>query len=528
MKIKRMLAAFMVLMLVILTVAAAGCAGKSEKAVTGKQSENKEKVLVYGAEFEYDKVNPVLATTNVDNLIFTGLTKFNEKNEVIPDLAESWSISSDGLTYTFKLRKDVKWHDGQPFNAGDVKFTLDTILDPRTNTPVKSEFEQVKEVKVIDDYTVELKLAKPFPPLLDKLSIGIVPKHLLEGKDINSADFNNNPVGTGPFKFKEWQRGKAFTVVANDSFYNGRPKLDKVIFKFLPDPNVRALQLETGEIDLAYLEPDQLERMQKVDRIKVYQVPTADYRVMMYNMKSPLWQDVRVRKAVNYAIDRQAVLDGILKGKGQVAYGPLQLSWANNPNVTKYDYDLNKAKALLAEAGWKPGPDGILVKNGKKFEFKITCPVTDPVRVSIANALVTELKKIGIAATPEPLDWSVIKIPECEAFILGWGSPFDPDDHTYKLFHSSQIANGGNNHMSYRNPKVDKLLEEARTTVDKNKRKELYGQFQQELANDPPYNFIVYLDALYGVNKNITGIKTRTLGHHGAGFLWNIEEWDKQ
>ncbi|PKM48105.1 MAG: peptide ABC transporter substrate-binding protein [Firmicutes bacterium HGW-Firmicutes-8] len=518
----------MAIMLSMLLFLSAGCSGKSEKVSSEKTAANKEKVVVYGAEFEYDKVNPVLATTNVDNLIFTGLTTFNEKNEVVPDLAESWTASSDGLTYTFKLRKDVKWHDGQNFTANDVKFTLDTILDPKTNTPVKSEFEQVKEVKVNDDYTVEIKLAKQFPPLLDKLSIGVIPKHLLEGKDINSGDFNNSPVGTGPFKFKEWQRGKAFTMVANDSFYNGRPKLDKLIFKFLPDPNVRALQLETGEIDLAYLEPDQMERAEKVESIKVYQVPTADYRVMMYNMKSPLWQDIRVRKAVNYAIDRQAVLDGILKGKGQVAYGPLQLNWANNPNITKYDYNLDKAKSLLAEAGWKPGPDGILVKDGKKFEFKLTCPVTDPVRVSIANTLFTELKKIGIAAIPEPLDWSVIKIPECEAFILGWGSPFDPDDHTYKLFHSSQIANGGNNHMSYRNPKVDALLEEARTTADKNKRKELYGQFQQELADNPPYNFIVYLDALYGVNKNITGIKPRTLGHHGAGFLWNIEEWDRQ
>lgn len=503
---------------------AAGC-GQTDRS---QQASKKDKVLVYGAEFEYDLVNPVLATTNVDNLIFSGLTKFDENNEAVPDLAKSWDVSSDGLVYTFNLRNDVKWHDGQPFKAEDVKFTLDKILDPKTNTPLQEEFEQIKSVEVIDPYKIRITLKKPFPPLLEKLSMGVIPKHLLDGKDINTADFNSSPVGTGPFKFKEWKKGSSFTVVANDTYYGGRPKLDKVIFKFLPDPNVRLVQLETGEIDLAYLEPDQLKRAEKVSSIRIYQVPTADYRVMMYNFREPLWQDVRVRKALNYAVDRQAIVNGILHGKGKAAYGPLQMSWANNPNVEKYEYNLEKASVLLAEAGWKPGSDGILVKNGKKFQFKLTCPITDPVRVALANALSTEFKKLGIEATPEPLDWSVIKIENTQAFILGWGSPFDPDDHTYKLFTSKVIGKGFNNLGAYRNSEVDRLLELARTTPDREQRKKYYAEFQKVLAEDPPYNFICYLDALYGVNKKVTGIKTKVLGHHGAGFLWNIAEWDKK
>ncbi|SMB89661.1 peptide/nickel transport system substrate-binding protein [Desulfonispora thiosulfatigenes DSM 11270] len=486
------------------------------------------KKLVYGAEFEYEKINPILEETTVDEMIFSGLTKFDENNKVVPDLAKKWDISLDGLEYTFTLRDDVKWHDGEKFMAGDVKFTIDKVIDPNTNTAKQEEFEQVNSVEVIDEHKVKVILKKPFPPLLEKLSIGVVPKHLLEGKDINNADFNSNPIGTGPFRFKVWNQGSDLTVVANEDFYNGRAKLDTVIFKFLPDANVRLVQLETGEIDLAYLEPDQLERIKTMENIKLYEMPTADYRCMMYNMKEPLWQDVKVRKALNYAVDRQAIIDGIVLGKGTRAYGPLQVSWANNPDVEKYEYNLDKAQTLLKEAGWKPGSDGILEKDGKKFSFKLTCPITDPVRVALANSLATDFKKIGVEAIPDPLDWSVIKIDETESFLLGWGSPFDPDDHTYRLFTSGVIGKGLNNLGSYKNSEIDRLLELARTTSDTEKRKEYYGEFQKVLAEDPPYNFICYLDALYGVNKNVEGIKPRTLGHHGAGFLWNIEEWDIQ
>lgn len=516
-----------VLLAVALAISAmvffSGCSNSAQ--TTG----SKEKVLVYGAEFEYDKINPVLGTNNVDNLIFTGLTNFDQNNQVVPDLATKWEISNDQLTYTFHLRQNVKWHDGQPFTADDVVFTLGKILDPKTNSEIAQDYEQIKDVAKIDDYTVKVTLKKPFPPLLEKMAVGTVPKHLLDGKEISNDGFNANPVGTGPFKFQEWKKGVSFTAVANDAYYGGCPKLDKVIFKFLPDPNVRLVQLQTGEVDLAFVEPEQVARVQQMSNVKLYQLPSADYRCMMYNFHDPLWQDVRVRQALNYAVDRQAIVDGVLLGKGKVAYGPLQKSWANNPDVEKYDYNPDKAKALLAEAGWKPGSDGILVKNGKKFSFKLTCPITDPPRVAIASALATDFKKIGIDVTPEPLDWSVIDIAKTQAFVLGWGSPFDPDDHTFKLFTSGAIGLGSTdgNLGAYRNSDIDRLLELARTTSDQNQRKQYYADFQRVLAGDPPYNFIAYVDAMYGVNSQVTGFKTRVLGHHGAGFLWNIKEWDK-
>lgn len=515
----------LILVFVVLVVIAAGCGSQGGKEAS--KTSVSGKTLIYGAESEFEKINPVLDDSPVDTMIFSGLTKFDENNRPVPDLATSWDISSDNLTYTFHLRKDVKWHDGQPFTANDVKFTIDSILNPKNNSLIKEQFEEIKSVDVIDNYTVKISLKKPFPPILDNLTRGIVPIHILSGKDLNSVDFNSGPIGTGPFKFAEWKKGESFTLQANTGYYGGKPKLDKIVIKFIPDMNVRAIQLETGEIDVALLEPQQLARVEKSEKNKVYLIPTADYRAMMYNFRKPLWQDVKVRQAINYAVNRDNILQGVLLGHGKVAYGPLQLNWANNENVEKYGYNPEKAKALLAEAGWKPGPDGILTKNGQKFSFRLTTFNNDPIRVAIVNALSTELKKIGVEAIPDPRARGTFKWPEVDAFLLGWGSPFDPDDHTYKLFHSSQIENGWNL-GAYRDAEIDRLLEEARTTLDENKRKELYGKFQKRLAENPPYNFLVYLDAVWVVNKNVTGIKPKTLGHHGAGFLWNIEEWDKQ
>ena len=490
----------------------------------------RQRTLVFGAESEFEKINPVLNEsheTPVDPMIFTGLTRFDENNQPVADLATEWSVSPDGKTYTFKLRKDVKWHDGKPFTAEDAKFTIDSILDPKTNSLVKSQFDEVNRVEVVDSYAVRIILKNPYPPILDSLTTGMVPKHLLSGKDLNTSEFNSHPVGTGPFKYNEWRKGEYFVMKANTDYYRGKPKLDTVIFKFVPDMNVRAVQLETAELDVALLEPQYLPRLEKSQKVKAYIVPTADYRVMMYNFRNPLWQDVRVRKALNYAVKRDQILQGLLMGHGKIAYGPLQYSWANEENVERFTYNPEKARTMLAEAGWKAGSDGILAKDGQRFSFRLTTFANDPLRVAIANALSTDFKEIGVEAIPDPKPRGTFKWPEVDAFVLGWGSPFDPDDHTYKLFHSSQIKDGWNL-GAYQDPMVDQLLDQARTTSDLGERKKYYSLFQKRLADNPPYDFLVYLDAVWVVNKDVTGIRTRALGHHGAGFLWNIEEWSKQ
>lgn len=502
-----------------------GC-GKSE-ATSTKQASKNGKTLVYGAEFEDEKLNPILLSSHAltNDLIFRGLMRFDENNIPKPEIAESYTISDDKLTYDFKMKKGIKFHDGTEVKAEDVVFTLKSVLDEKVNSEIRQEFNEIKDVQAVNDYEVKVIVKKPFPPLLDKLTLGIVPKHALDGKDINNAEFNQKPIGAGPFKFEKLEKGNNLTLTKFEDYYGKTGNIEKIVIKFIADYNVRAMQLQTGEIDLAYLEPSQVSKIEKLDNIKVYKVDTADYRCLMYNMRKDIWKDANVRKAFNYALDRKGMVDGILLGYGSEAYSPLQINKFNNADVEKYTYSLDKSNSLLDAAGWKKGEDGIRVKDGKKLAFTITAPKTDEVRVKIAEYFASQFKKIGAEVKVDALDWSVIKIDQCEAFVLGWGSPFDADDHTFKLFHSSEIK-GGDNYGEYSNPKVDEALQKARTTSDENERKKYYAEFQKELSEDPAFNFGVYLKALYGVNKRVSGIKEKVLGHHGAGFLWNVEDWN--
>lgn len=503
----------------------AGCG--QETGSSSKSSQLKQ--LIYGTSSEIEKVNPVLdESQEIDALLFRGLTKPDSENQVVPDLAESWKISADQLTYTFTLRQDAVWEDDEPVTAKDVKFTFDQIQNPQTNTPIAGEFNEIKSVEATGDYEIKISLHRPFPPLLDKLKIGIVPEHLLHGEDLNTTDFNQHPIGNGPFKLKKWESDHTITLERNVKYYGPAPKLDEVVFKAVPDANTRILQLKTGEIDLAAVEPNQLASTKKSDPYTVHEIPTADYRAVLYNFDLPLFQDKRVRQAMNHAVDREQLVAGILAGKGEPAYGPLQKSWVGTSDSEGYIHDLQKAAQLLQAAGWVKGKDGILAKDGERFEFELVAPLQDKVRVALANVVSEQLKPLGIIAKLKAVDQHAIDYDGEEALIIGWGSEFDPDDHTYRLFHSSAIGDGLYNFGSYQNSKVDGLLLKARTTTNMGERKAYYQEFQEELAIDPPYNFLVYLDALYGINKNVSGISSRTLGHHGFGVLWNIEEWDKQ
>ncbi len=508
---------FIVILLVI-----SGC-GKKEK----EASKTKENRLVYASEAEFAGLNPILEETNLDALLFRGLMRFDENNKPVEDIANSVDISDDQLTYTFKLKEDIKFHDGEPLTADDVVFTIESILDDNNASFLKSDFTEVESVTKTDDHTLKLKLKHPFTPLLDKLTAPILPKHAFEGVDMRTAEFNMHPIGAGPYMFDRWDRGNSLTLKAYNDFHGTKPSIEKVIFKFIPDSNVRALQLKSGEVDIALLDPVQAVSLKDQKNIEIHAIDTADYRGILYNMNNDLWQDVIVRRAFSYATDREQMVKGILKGYGTVAYSPLQKHAFNNEDVEKYEYDIEKAKELLDKAGWKEEQDGIRYKDGEKLAFTITVPAVDTVRVNFANYAAEGFKAIGADVSVAALDWSAIDIATTDAFIIAWGSPYDADHHTYNLFHTDEASatSSGYNYGSYSNTKVDELLVKGRLSTDINERKAIYMAFQEELAEDPPFDFIAYVDAVYGINKNLGGVKERTLGHHGSGFLWNVEEW---
>ncbi len=519
---KNKLNLFTITILFVVLLLLSGCASKGVN--DSKTNENR---LVYASESEFDGLNPILEETNLDALLFRGLMRFNEENEPVTDIADSVNVSDDGLTYTIKLKKGIKFHDGEVLMADDVIFTIESILDDKNASFLKSDFTEVDSITKLDNYEIELTLKDQFTPILDKLTVPILPKHAFEGKDMRTAEFNGQPIGAGPYMFDTWDRGNSLTLKAYDNFHGTKPSIEKVIFKFILDSNVRALQLKSGEVDIALLDPVQVAEMEKVERLKIYNVESADYRAVLFNMNNDLWKDANVRRAFSYATDRSQIVNGILKGFGTEAYSPLQKHPVKNEDIEKYEYNVEKAKQLLDDAGWKESNDGFRYKNGEKLAFTITSPASDSVRVNMANYVAEGFKKIGADVKVAALDWSAITIEDTDAFMIGWGSPYDADHHTHILFHSeeSSLTGTGYNYGSYSNPKVDKLLEQGRLEINPENRQKLYMEFQEELAIDPPYDFIAYVNAVYGMNKNISGVKERVLGHHGSGFLWNVEEW---
>ena len=501
-----------------------GCGSKIEDNASENMNNDtaKEKVLVYGSG-DYTSINPALFEHGeINSLLFNGLTAHDKDNNIIPALAKSWDYDEATLTYTFHLRDDVKWHDGEPFTAEDVKFTYDTINNPDNGSEIATNYEDITNIEIVDDYTVKITLKNKNVAMLDYLSVGIIPKHILEGQDIMTSDFNRHPIGTGPYKFANWDEGQGITLVKNEEYFRKSPNIDKIIFKIVNDTKARVMQLKSGELDLAQVTPKDIETFKNDDNFVIDIMKTSDYRGIMYNFNYPLFKENReLPNALSYAIDREAIVDNILLGYGDAAYSPLQMGIYNDSEMERFEYNPEKAKKLLEEAGWQLGSDGIYSKNGTKLSFELVCMEGDQERIDIANFASQELNQIGVdvrVTVKSDIDWE-----NQAAFLIGWGSPFDPDDHTYKVF----STNGGANYNSYSNEKIDELLTKARQTDVYEERLEYYKEFQEEMTKDLPYTFLAYIDSIYVAKNNLEGITKETvLGHHGVGIFWNVQDWD--
>ena len=410
---------------------------------------------------------------------------------------------------------------GEPVTADDVKFTIEAIMDPENGSENAPNYEDVEEINVIDDHTVAFKLEDKNVAFLDYMTMAVLPKHLLEGEDMQTSDFFRNPVGTGPYKIESWDEGQAITLVKNEDYFKGEPSIDKIVFKIVPDDNAKALQLKSGELDLALLTPKDAAAFADDEAYTCYDMKTSDYRGIMFNFGNEYWQKNRdLIPAVCYGLDRQAIIDAVLLGQGMPAYGPLQRNIYNYEDVEHYDYNPEKAKEILEAAGCEMGDDGFYYRDGEKVGFVISVSAGDQVRIDMAQIAAQELKEIGMDVSveiPAQTDWAGQM-----AFLIGWGSPFDADDHTYKVFGTDK----GANYSGYSNADVDKYLTEARQSADPEVRAEAYANFQKALAEDPAYAMICYIDANYVADSNIKGIDPNTImGHHGVGIFWNVADW---
>ena len=312
--------------------------------------------------------------------------------------------------------------------------------------------------------------------------------------------------------------------LSNEDYFKGAPNIDKIIFKIVTDDNAKAMQMKSGDLDLALLTPKDAKEFADKEGYTCYDMKTSDYRGILYNFANEYWQENKdIIPAINYGIDRQAIVDAVLLGEGMTAYSPIQRNVYNDENIEHFDYDPEKAEEILQSVGCEKKDDGYYYRNGEKLGFVICVGAGDQVRVDIAQAAAQQLKAIGIDVTvevPAQVDWEGQM-----AYLIGWGSPFDADDHTYKVFGTGK----GANYSSYSNEKVDQYLTEARQSDDPEVRKEAYDKFQVELANDPAYAFICYIDANYVADADIQGIDPDTImGHHGVGIFWNVADWTIQ
>ena len=378
-----------------------------------------ENAVVVAIEEQTPRINPLYDEDHDPtlSLVFSGLTGHDENSNVVPELAKSWQVSDDGLEYVFELRDDAFWHDGVKFSAKDVKFTIEAAQDKKLNAPAISNYEVVKSVEILGDYKVKITLKEPFPPFLDALSFGVLPEHILKGKDIATDKFNDAPIGTGAYKLVKWKKDESLEFVANDKFYKGEPKIKRLFLKIVGDENLRLVGLKSGEIDVALISPTGVNFIKDDKKLSLLKFKSADYRALMFNFNDPLFQDKNVRIALNYAVNKDEIVKKLFHGYASVANNPIEKSFANDSEF-KFSYDPQKARELLEKSGFKKNKAGFFEKDGKELGFDIYAFNNDILRVNLAKILSSEFEKFGVRAKAYAKPRTAFSISKVDSFVI--------------------------------------------------------------------------------------------------------------
>jgi len=535
----------LILLILAATLAFVACRGSEKPANKTEATQASDKavdlqpaygdMIIRGSIGDASVLLPVLAADSasfdITGLIYNGLVRYDKNITLEGDLAERWEISEDNLAIRFYLRKDIKWQDGKPFTAKDVEFTYKLYIDPKTPTAYATDFLRVKEFKVLDPYTVEVTYERPYAPALGSWATAMHPSHLLEGQDVTQSPLKRNPVGTGPYRFVEWTTSEKIVLDSNHDYYEGRPYIDRVMTRVIPDPATMFLELKAERLDEMNLTPLQYRRQTDTSWFKKhfnrYKYLTFSYSYLGYNLQDEKFKDKRVRQALTTAINRESIVQGVLLGLGAVTNAPYKPDtiWYNH-NVKKYPYDPVKAKQMLEEAGWKDtGGDGILRKDGKPFEFTIITNQGNEVRKNAATIIQSDLSKVGIKVHIRVIEWAAflknfLNKRNFEACLLGWSIGIDPSQ--IEIWNSKKTGPTELNFINYQNPEVDELLELGASTYDIDERKKYYDRFQEIIAEDQPYTFLYVMDALPIISSRFHGIEPAPIGI-GYNFIrWYV------
>ncbi|MEK7645718.1 MAG: ABC transporter substrate-binding protein [Patescibacteria group bacterium] len=490
-------------------------------------------------------INPLLAQTNdpdrdLASLIYSGLLKHNEASKLVPDLAKSYEISSDGLNYTIYLKENIHWHDGQPLTADDVLYTIQTAQNADYGSPQRVNWQGVT-IQKINDATVMFKLNNKYAQFLNNLTLGILPKHIwstVQPINFASTDYNLKPIGSGPYVFNKLQKDdlgqiRSYQLIANKDFYDDQPYIDTIIIKFYDSEDDLITAYNSNEVqNLSSVSPQNLNKLKFKQRLNITELKVPRYFAVFFNQsQNPILASKNVRLALNYATDKQAIIDTIVAGKGSVVYSPLIENVLDvDQDFAKYTYDPSRAKTILAADGWVSTDNaGFLLKGSGKNQARLTIHITTstlPELVRIANIIRDQWSKVGVEiivdtlATPQLQQ--IIKDRSYQSLLFGEILDLDPDP--FSFWDSSQTQKLGLNLALYSNKTVDSLLGDARQSLDPSERAKKYDDFQKIVISDVPAVFLYNPFYLYPQTTNIHGANTIIIATPADRFA-NIEKW---
>ena len=524
-----------------------------------------EDIVTIGIYQEPETLNSFIGVQTVVTVVHKPFAEYlidvNEKGEYVPVLlkevptVENGGVSEDGLTITYRLLEGVKWSDGEPFTSADVKFTWEAVMNPRNMVKSRSGYELIESVETPDDYTAVVKYKRFYAPYLTRFA-PVLPKHVLGNlPDMNDAPYNRMPVGTGPFMVTEWVSGDHITMVKNPYYRDAdHVKLDKVFFKIIPSREVGIAQLRAGDINAVWdLIETQIPQMEDDPDITLTLSDTLTSERLLLNLSTPeppnngnpayphpILGDLKVREAIQYAIDKKLIVDKLLYGKAKVGTTDIPDGWACNYDVAPSEYDVEKAKQLLDEAGWKVGADGIREKDGKRMRLKISTTTGNKLREQVEQVLISMLKKVGIELYIENVPSSVLfgswandadrKKGRYDIIMYTTGGGIDPHEFFEGYYHSKNIPteeNGGTgyNYTRHADAELDTYIDEAGTSASLEKRAEAYRKAQERLTHILPHIYLYRSLRIEAFRSYVKGFTSNPYGLINSTFTWDIANW---
>jgi len=519
----------------------AGCGKKADRAETRPAALATGGKINIGSAIEPETWNPFLSDVSVvqdiGRLLFGGLLLQNDKGEWQPDLAaeiptaENGGISPDGLTVTYRLKPGLKWQDGQNLTAADVKFTYEFVLKNRNQVAWREGYEKILSVTTPDSLTAVVRFGEPYPFRL-YLFPYLLPAHRsAELADPRQQNFNRLPMGSGPFQLKAWRRGDALAFEANPQYHRGRPLLDSITYRIVTERQIVLSQLKIGEVDMVnQIGFDQLDTIRAVTGVNTFITRGVVWEHLDFNIDNPLFIDLRVRRAMAMVIDRGALIEKTLKNAAFPAYSDIHpLSWAYNPNLSPGGRNLALARELMSAAGWKPGSDGVLVREGRRLAFALTVPSNERARQLAATELSRQLRELGVDMKVQLVDSKqffdqILPNRRFEAVLFAWSTSTEPENNDY--WHSRRIPSPANrltgkNYAGWKSMEVDSLLDSLRQSLDQTSRGEKYRRIEELLLLEVPVIPLYYRADIAAVKRNIENFRPNPF----AGNMWNVWEW---